>query len=95
MNIAQQLQLLLASHVSEKTTAFPDQYAFKVQLTANKRDIKAAVEALFNVKVKSVRVLMNKGKVKRFKQIKGRRRSWKKAYVTLLPGSEIDLVTNE
>ena len=57
---------------------------------ATKPEVKAAVELLFNVKVDSVQILNVKGKVKRFGRFTGRRSDWKKAYVSLTPGQEID-----
>ena len=58
-----------------------------------KPEVKAAVELLFNVKVDSVNILNVKGKVKRFGRFTGRRKDWKKAYVCLVPGQEIDFST--
>ncbi|WP_423063442.1 50S ribosomal protein L23 [Candidiatus Paracoxiella cheracis] len=88
------LTILRAPHVSEKTVSsagvYP-QYAFEVSPAATKAQIKEAVEALFNVTVKSVRTINVKGKQTRFKQTRGRRNNWKKAYVTLAQGSEIDV----
>jgi large subunit ribosomal protein L23 len=63
---------------------------FRVADAATKPEIKAAVELLFKVKVESVQVLSVKGKEKRFGRMQGRRRSWKKAYVCLAPGQEIN-----
>ncbi|OGT96680.1 MAG: 50S ribosomal protein L23, partial [Gammaproteobacteria bacterium RIFOXYB2_FULL_38_6] len=62
--------------------------------SANKTEIKKAIEALFNVKVNSIRVCNMKGKTKRFGRTLGRQQDWKKAYVTLAAGSEIDLHEN-
>ena len=62
-------------------------------LTATKSDIKAAVEGLFDVKVKGVNTLRQKGKVKRFRGIKGKRPDVKKAMVTLVDGHSIDVTT--
>jgi len=78
--------------ITEKSTAASEQdkVIFKVARTATKGDIKAAVEALFKVKVKSVNTLVRKGKKKRFGAHAGRRRNWKKAYVSLKPGQEIN-----
>lgn len=94
MSAEKVLTILRAPHVSEKTTAFGGtypQYAFKVSPAATKPEIKAAVEELFNVTVRSVRTVNVKGKRTRFKQVYGRRNNWKKAYVTLAEGSEIDV----
>ena len=67
-----------------------EQVVFKVATDATKPEVKAAVELLFNVKVDSVQILNVKGKVKRFGRFTGRRSDWKKAYVSLTPGQEID-----
>lgn len=89
------LQILLKPHLSEKSTVIAEQhrqFVFKVVPTANKQEIKKAVEMLFNVKVESVRVCNVKSKVRRFKQILGSRKGWKKAYVALHDGHDIDFV---
>jgi len=78
--------------VSEKST-FVSQfnyYVFKVSPKSNKIEIKQAVEKLFNVKVLSVNTLNQKGKTKRFRNIKGRRSDYKKAFVKLADGNTID-----
>lgn len=90
--------VLLAPHVTEKTAMVGDssnQIVFKVLKNANKREIKSAVEKLFNVEVASVSVLNVKGKSKRFGQRKGSRKDWKKAYVRLKPGHDIDFLGAE
>jgi len=87
------LQVLLAPHVSEKTTMIADkhrQVVFKVLRDANKLEIKKAVESLFNVKVESVNTTLVKGKNKRFGRSLGRRQDFKKAYVSLKDGFDID-----
>ena len=86
------LKILLMPHVSEKATAAAvnRQYIFKVLKTANKLEIKQAVEMLFKVKVIAVQVSNVKSKIKTFARIKGRRKGWKKAYVTLQEGQSID-----
>lgn len=92
------LQVLLAPVVSEKSTYVADkneQVIFRVVGNANKSEIKAAVELLFKVQVDSVQVLNVKGKEKRTGRITGRRRSWKKAYVCLKPGQEINFAAGE
>ncbi|MBI4271694.1 MAG: 50S ribosomal protein L23 [Candidatus Rokubacteria bacterium RIFCSPLOWO2_12_FULL_71_22] len=66
--------------------------AFKVRTDANKVEIRAAVEAVFNVKVASVRTASFEGKLKRMGRYQGRRPGWKKAIVTLQAGHKIDLV---
>ena len=93
MNQERILQVLLAPHISEKTTLLADasrQQAFKVLPSATKAEIKAAVEQLFEVKVSQVRVMNVKGKTKRFGQRSGKRSDWRKAYVTLAEGQDID-----
>lgn len=79
--------------VTEKTARAnqENQYAFRVATTATKADIKAAVEQLFSVNVKSVQTLNVAGKSRRFRGVAGRRADWKKAYVTLAEGQAIDL----
>jgi large subunit ribosomal protein L23 len=92
-NAEQLMNVVLAPIVSEKSTLVADkneQVVFRVADAATKPEIKAAVELLFKVKVESVQVLSVKGKQKRFGRMQGRRRSWKKAYVCLAPGQEIN-----
>jgi large subunit ribosomal protein L23 len=92
------MKVLLAPHVSEKSANAADanaQYVFKVVNDANKSEVKQAVEKLFDVEVKNVRVINVKGKVKRFGAAMGRRGDWKKAYVTLKSGQEIDFMGGE
>jgi len=89
------LQVLLKPHLSEKSTITAEkhrQFVFKVLPDATKPEIKQAVEMLFNVKVDSVRVCNVKSKERRFKQLLGRRKGWKKAYVALKEGHDIDFV---
>lgn len=85
------MQVLLAPLVSEKSTFVGEknnQYVFRVAADATKPQIKAAVELMFKTKVKSVQVANVKGKDKRFGRFEGRRRNWKKAYVSLMPGPD-------
>ncbi|MDQ8023835.1 MAG: 50S ribosomal protein L23 [Moraxellaceae bacterium] len=89
------LQVLLAPQISEKATAVAEkneQVIFRVASDATKPEIKAAVELLFKVQVESVQVLNVKGKTKRFGRITGQRKGWKKAFVCLKPGQEINFV---
>ncbi len=81
--------------ITEKSTlgAEQNQVTFRVPLTASKPEIKAAIEDLFGVKVKAVNTLRLKGKIKRFRGIKGRRPDVKKAMVTLEEGHSIDVTT--
>jgi large subunit ribosomal protein L23 len=85
--------VLLAPIVSEKSSIAADvdkRFVFKVQKVATKKQIKTAVELMFNVEVDSVQVLNVKGKVKRFGRALGKRSDWKKAYVKLKEGHDID-----
>lgn len=93
MNRERIFKVLLGPHISEKSTATADggnQVVLKVATDANKREIKAAVEQLFEVKVIGVRVANVKGKIKRTRHGIGQRSDWKKAYVSLAAGQEID-----
>src|ERR1700704_7102103 len=92
------MQVLLAPVVSEKSTYVADkneQVIFRVAADATKPEIKAAVELLFKVQVDSVQVANVKGKEKRFGRFIGRGRHWKKAYVCLKPGQEINFAAGE
>ncbi len=87
------MQVLLAPLVSEKSTYVVEknsQVVFRVAGNATKPEIKAAVELMFKVEVMSVQVANVKGKEKRFGKMIGRRKNWKKAYVCLKPGQEIN-----
>jgi large subunit ribosomal protein L23 len=81
--------------ITEKSTMASEhnQVTFRVPLDADKRQVKAAVEGLFNVKVTAVNTLRVKGKVKRFRGFVGERSDYKKAIVTLAEGSKIDVTT--
>jgi len=95
MNQERLMQVLLAPQISEKATYIAEkheQVIFRVASDATKPEIKAAVELLFKVEVEGVQVANVKGKVKRFKGATGRRKGWKKAYVSLKPGQEINFV---
>lgn len=95
MNQERLMQVLLAPQISEKATYIADkneQVIFRVASDATKPEIKAAVELLFKVQVESVQVANVKGKVKRFRGAAGRRKGWKKAFVSLKPGQEINFV---
>ena len=86
---------IIAPIITEKATVLSDQnkVVFKVPLTASKTDVKAAVEALFKVKVVSVNTIRVKGKTKIFRGEPGKRSDIKKAIVTLAPGQSIDVTT--
>jgi len=89
------LKVLLAPHVSEKSTLAAEAsntVVFKVAKDSNKAEIKAAVEKLFEVEVEGVRTVNVKGKAKRHGQSFGKRSDWKKAYVVLKEGQDIDFV---
>ncbi len=95
MNQERLMQVLLAPQISEKATFIADkneQVVFRVASDATKPEVKAAVELLFKVEVGSVQVSNVKGKVKRFRGAVGRRKGWKKAFVCLKPGQEINFV---
>lgn len=95
MNEERLMKVLVAPLISEKSSLAAEQsnqYVFKVTTDATKPEIKQAVELLFNVKVDAVKVANVKGKTKRFGQRIGRRNDWKKAYISLQAGQEIDLL---
>lgn len=88
-------EVVRAPVVTEKSTLTSEhnQVVFRVPLDASKPEIRVAVETLFNVKVKAVNTLRQKGKTKRFRGRPGRRSDVKKAYVTLEEGHSIDVTT--
>ncbi|MDJ0740732.1 MAG: 50S ribosomal protein L23 [Gammaproteobacteria bacterium] len=93
MNKDRLMKILLSPVVSEKSAMAADsanQFGFKVATDATKPEIAAAVELLFDVKVAQVRTVNVKGKQKRFGAVMGRRNDWKKAYVRLQAGHDID-----
>lgn len=94
MNEERMLQLLLAPQMSEKAMRLSadSQYVFKVLPDASKPEIKIAVEKLFNVQVKTVRVLNVRAQGTNFRGRAGAHSGWKKAYVTLKPGFTIDFM---
>lgn len=95
MNQERLLKVILAPHVSEKSTVSAEMsntLVFKVATDANKTEIKSAVESLFEVEVDGVRTVNVKGKTKRHGMRMGKRKDWKKAYVTLKEGHDIDFV---
>ena len=98
MNQERILDILKSPHVSEKSTLVAEsenQIVFKVAVDATKLEIKRAVESLFEVEVNSVTTLNVKGKTKRHGQQMGRRVNWKKAYVSLKDGQDIDFLGTE
>lgn len=93
MNTEKLYNVILAPHVSEKGTRVAEksnQIVFRVRRDASKPTIKAAVEHLFKVQVEAVTVTNVKGKKKAFGRTPGRRQDWKKAYVTLKAGQDIN-----
>lgn len=98
MNQERLMKVLLAPIVSEKSTRLADahrQFAFKVMTDASKPEVRKAVELMFDVKVQHVQMANMRGKTKRFGQSMGRRADWKKAYVTLAEGHDIDFMGAE
>ena len=87
--------VVLAPHITEKTTLLSENNAvvFKVAGTASKPEIKAAIEALFNVKVTGVNTIVTKGKTKRWKGKPYQRSDSKKAIITLAEGNSIDITS--
>ncbi|HEV2559196.1 MAG TPA: 50S ribosomal protein L23 [Microvirga sp.] len=87
--------VIVSPIITEKATALSEhnKVVFKVKSDATKPQIKAAVEKLFDVKVKSVNTLVTKGKVKMFRGTRGQRSDVKKAVVTLEEGQTIDVTT--
>ena len=95
---ARLLQIILAPQISEKSTYVADkheQVVFRVASDATKPEVKAAVELLFKVEVNSVQIANVKGKQKRFGRFMGRRSDWKKAFVCLKPGQEINFAAGQ
>ena len=97
-NPEQLMNVVLAPVVSEKSTFVADknrQYVFRAADRATKPQVKAAVELMFKAKVDSVTLLNVRGKERRFGRLSGRKRSWKKAYVRLAEGQEINFAATE
>jgi large subunit ribosomal protein L23 len=95
MNQERLMKVLLAPHISEKSTLAADKYnqhVFRVLPDATKAEVKRAVEQLFSVRVSNVQLMNIKGKRKRFGARMGRRTDSKKAYVRLLPGDDINFI---
>jgi large subunit ribosomal protein L23 len=92
-NAERLMTVLLAPVISEKATFIADKHSqviFRVAPDATKPEVKAAVELMWKVEVDTVQISIVKGKEKRFGRFIGRRRGWKKAYVSLKPGQEIN-----
>lgn len=93
MNQAKIMKVILAPLMTEKSTNQADQnrqFVFRVLPSATKHEIKAAVELVFKVEVAAVTVANMKGKLKRYRNTMGKRKSWKKAYVSLKEGFDIN-----
>lgn len=91
-------KVLLGQYTTEKSVRVAENHkhvVFKVSKDANKIEVKSAIEKLFEVVVKSVNIVNVKGKTKRFKQKLGSRKSWKKAYVMLEEGHDINVANFE
>ncbi|MEH6468966.1 MAG: 50S ribosomal protein L23 [Porticoccus sp.] len=98
MNQERIFKVLLGPHITEKTAnagAAGNQVVFKVATDAAKPEVKAAVEQLFSVNVLDVRIVKVKGKTKQARQGLGKRSDWKKAYVRLEQGQDIDFAVVE
>ena len=96
MSDFQKYQVLLAAHISEKSSILSDsnsQHTFRISKDSTKLSVKKAVESIFSVKVKSVNVLNVKSKVKRRGRISGVRSGWKKAVVRLESGYDLELLS--
>lgn len=97
MNL-ESFKIVIAPVLSEKATRVADknhQIVFKVMLGATKPAIKKAIEEIYGVKVDSVRTAVVKGKRRHFGRVSGRQNNWKKAYVELAEGYDIDFITAE
>lgn len=95
MNQERMFEVLRAQHMSEKSNNVGEsnnQIVFRVASNATKAEIKTAVATLFSVRVENVTTLNVKPKTKRFRGQAGKRKGWKKAYVTLADGEEIDFL---
>jgi large subunit ribosomal protein L23 len=92
------MSVLLGPHLSEKAASIGDrdkQVVFRVRRDSTKAEIRRAVEMLFEVKVEAVQVVSVKGKARRLGKTPGRRQDWKKAYVRLAEGSDINFMGAE
>lgn len=95
MNQERLLQVIMSPHISEKATVAMEknnEYVFEVADCATKPEIKDAIEFLFNAKVKSVRTVNVRPKKKLFRGVEGKRKGWKKAYVTLQADQKLDIM---
>lgn len=97
MNQERIFKVLLGPHVSEKATVLADgksQFVFKVATDATKLEIKKAIESLFSVNVAAVNTVNVLGKSKRTARGLGKRNDWKKAYIALQPGQDLDFASS-
>ncbi|WP_068829013.1 50S ribosomal protein L23 [Pseudomonas sp. BMS12] len=97
MNQERVFKVLVGPHISEKASVLADgksQFVFKVATDATKLEIKKAVEGLFSVQVATVRTVNVQGKTKRTARGLGKRNDWKKAYVSLQPGQDLDFTSS-
>ena len=97
MNQERVFKVLVGPHISEKASVLADgksQFVFKVAVDATKLEIKKAVESLFSVKVDEVRTVNVQGKTKRTARGLGKRNDWKKAYVALQAGQDLDFASS-
>ena len=97
MNQERVFKVLVGPHISEKASVLADgksQFVFKVATDATKLEIKKAVESLFSVKVDEVRTVKVQGKTKRTARGLGKRNDWKKAYVSLQAGQDLDFTSS-
>lgn len=95
MNQERLLKVILSPHVSEKATIAMEkhnEYVFHIIENATKPEVKDAIEFLFNTKVKAVRIVNVRSKQKMFKGIEGKRKGWKKAYVTLQADQKLEMI---
>jgi len=98
MNQERLMKVLVGAHITEKSTLAADaarQFVFKVLPNATKPEVKRAVEKLFEVEVERVQMVNVKGKSKRFGRTLGKRSDFKKAYVRLKPGHDINFAGAE
>ena len=97
MNQERVFKVLVGPHISEKASVLADgksQFVFKVAVDATKLEIKKALESLFSVKVDEVRTVNVQGKTKRTARGLGKRNDWKKAYVSLQAGQDLDFTSS-
>lgn len=95
MNQDRLLKIIVSPHISEKATVATEknnEYVFKVVKSASKPEVKDAIELIFKTKVKAVNISNVKSKTKTFRNRKGTRQGWKKAYVTLEADQKLDVV---